>query len=504
MIRRAALIVLLLAAALAQAGEAPPPLSRTETIPAATFTEDFGVVLPGQMLSITVVAAPGYALDEGEVDKASGWGGAAYTWNYTVPAGYTGAHVANFKGKYHKLGGEGGQLTLLDWSGTATSKGITVTIADVVRAAGLPPSVPPGVTRDVAVVTDPSPLPSGHSITLSIDNGGDAEAGTATVSDPVTGILTQSATIKVLGGTQTTVGHSKKLTIIAKLDGAGPVIARSGGFSVCAHPVNYRLTGFYSHVVILPANALRYGIWVADRWDSDDSTSNADLLDKVMLREDVRLSNPGNPPWQPRNLIVGGWLAGNGKAFQDYSVGTSKDKHFVPADSLPNLPSQAGAKVFAQRHIFYCTRCGMVEGNAVDIASGNFTITADCTLNATQEYQVVTTKEGAGGPLTSLVEPGQAAKAPTAIAVTHAIANGVVKLTITWTDNSSIEDRFDVFYDFSGTTFNRTAAANAVTFTTGGFPLNQVQGIPGTFKVRAHNWRGVSEWDTPTYTIPVP
>ncbi len=141
MTRSIALFVLFLTAVLAQAGESPPP--RTETIPSATFTEDFGVVLPGQMLTINVVAAPGYALDEGEVDKASGWGGAAYTWTYTVPAGYSGAHVANFKGKYHKLGGKDGQVTLLDWSGTATSKGITVTIADVVRATGLPPSVPP-------------------------------------------------------------------------------------------------------------------------------------------------------------------------------------------------------------------------------------------------------------------------------------------------------------------------------------------------------------------------
>ena len=124
----------------------------------------------------------------------------------------------------------------------------SVTIGRVIRgnpyvsnnapSDGMPDSVPPSKTYQVQVTVTPSMdgCP-GHHIDLSIVNGS-AENGTATVSPAR---ITGTTVVTVTGGNQTTPGHDSQLKIQAKLDGA-EVKAESAGFTVCAHPVNYRDT----------------------------------------------------------------------------------------------------------------------------------------------------------------------------------------------------------------------------------------------------------------------
>jgi hypothetical protein len=227
----------------------------------------------------------------------------------------------------------------------------SVTIRRVVRGnpyvprnapdAGMPDSVPPTKTYDVEVVVTPSlEACPGQYIELSIINVG-AENGTATVSPAR---ITKTTIVTVTGGHQTQPGHGGQLKIQAKLDGAA-VKAESLGFTVCAHPINYRDTFAADVDEHAPPN--RVGVVVQDGWDSDSGTF-ADL-DQAWDSEVVEYDVPTSPPFH----------AGGGYDNSDYQRANvlTQDRHRI------RRPTAGPAASWERRQVckFKCDRCGATD-----------------------------------------------------------------------------------------------------------------------------------------------
>jgi hypothetical protein len=207
-------------------------------------------------------------------------------------------------------------------------------------ADGMPDSVPPGKTYEVEVtVTWSKAACPGQHIDLSIINGS-ADNGTATVSPAQ---ITATTTVTVTGGTQTKPGHDGQLKIQAKLDGT-IVKAESAGFTVCAHPINYKDT-FKSDI----DTPTRVGMFVQDDWESDSGTFSH--LDEAEISELVQLGPRNSPPFAPAASI------------------TLNTSSYFPADSRTvdehrvGRPSAgpAGTLEHHQLCIFKCHRCGAVD-----------------------------------------------------------------------------------------------------------------------------------------------
>jgi hypothetical protein len=201
---------------------------------------------------------------------------------------------------------------------------------------GMPNSVPPGKTYDVQVTvnwTRPAPT---RPITLTVV-GGSADNGTATISPAQ---ISSTATVTITGGSQTKPGHAGSLKIEAKLDGATK--ATSAGFSVCAHPVNYRDS--LASDLDEPG---RVGVVVQDGWDSDSGTF-ADL-DQAEDSELVEYDAPTKPPYS-------GVAGGNNSGYQPANSLT-KDTHSI------GRPAAGPAATWERRQvcIFKCHRCGATD-----------------------------------------------------------------------------------------------------------------------------------------------
>jgi hypothetical protein len=224
----------------------------------------------------------------------------------------------------------------------------TVTIGRVLRGnpyvprnattGGMPDSVPPSKTYEVQVsVTWSGSSCTGKRIDLSIINGS-AENGTATVSPTQ---ITATSVVTVTGGAQTQPGHAGKLKIQAMLGGA--VTAESAGFTVCAHPLNYRDT-YHSDV-----NGTSVGVRVSDDWDSYSGTFSD--LDNTEISEVVQQGARTSPPFNPLASVVpqnSGYLSG--------------DQRSVDTHSLPRpLAGPAGTAEKLQLTIFKCKRCGATD-----------------------------------------------------------------------------------------------------------------------------------------------
>lgn len=175
-------------------------------------------------------------------------------------------------------------------SGTVTA--VRVQVGNVVRGGTLPYSIPPTVEASVYVTITPS-LPAGHNVQLDVINGS-SNNGIASISGNAT--LTSSGFTTVIGGTQPSPGYAGNLKIRARLDGRD--VAFSAGFSVCAHPINFRQDG---PGVDIGGGTLRFTY----RWDSDGGL--IDQLDQVTIGEIVSYDQanctnctyyPPNPPFQ--------------------------------------------------------------------------------------------------------------------------------------------------------------------------------------------------------------
>jgi len=235
--------------------------------------------------------------------------------------------------------------------------------------SGMPDSVPPSKTYEVEIKVTPSLDGSGHHIDLAVINTS-VDNGTATVSPTR---ITKTTKVTVKGDVQTKPGHAGKLKIQAKLDGA-TVKAESAGFTVCAHPFNYR-DPYHSDV-----NGASIGMRVSDDWDSDSGTF-ADL-DETEISELVAEVRSDSPPFGPRGAgraVNSGYLPGDQRTIDTHTI-------------APRPPAgPAGKRIFDQLCIFKCKRCGATDKV---MPNSGFKITHEVFLDGAQ-WKHKTTKNGA-------------------------------------------------------------------------------------------------------------
>ena len=210
---------------------------------------------------------------------------------------------------------------------------------------GLPDSLPPGKTYQVEVKVEPALDKScpGQSIEVSIV-GGSADNGTATVSPSK---ITGTTTVTVTGGNQTNAKQGGKLKIQASLDGK-KVLAVSEGFTVCAHPLNFKDI-FDSDIDETVQAKHVIGFYVHDSWESDSGAASVNGvlkdLNKVMIQELVFEPPPKEPPFHAYPMDHSGYNLG---------AGFSTDRHSI-------LFPDAGPKadwVISQLSVYKCERCG--------------------------------------------------------------------------------------------------------------------------------------------------
>ena len=222
---------------------------------------------------------------------------------------------------------------------------------------GLPNSLPPRKTYQLEITVTP-PLgidrcATGQFIQLSIAGGG-PEAGTATVSPDR---ITKTTRVTVQGGDPTKADFSTidtpqkpkfagKLKIQAKLDGK-QLLAESPGFTVCAHPLNWR-EEFDSNIDDTMQGKHVIGMYVKIFCNSD-SGEFKDLARGAMISELLDFSaRPKEPP------------------FHYYPFSTSRYQHAVAlgTDRFAILVPDASPDadwIIPQWSVYRCLRCGCID-----------------------------------------------------------------------------------------------------------------------------------------------
>jgi hypothetical protein len=233
---------------------------------------------------------------------------------------------------------------------------VKVTIGRVIRGnpyvdrgatsvKGLPDSLPPSKTYQVEIKVEPplEKLCPQEFIEVSIV-GGSEDNGTATVSPTK---ITRTTTVTVTGGNQTNPKSGGNLKIQASLSGK-KVLATSAGFTVCAHPLNFKNV-FDSNIDETLQEKHVIGMYVKDSWESDSGAAalNGTLrdLNKVQIKELVLESRPKEPPFHDYP-----------SDHSDYNLGIifSTDRHSI---LYPDAGPQADW-VKPQLSIYKCDRCG--------------------------------------------------------------------------------------------------------------------------------------------------
>ena len=210
---------------------------------------------------------------------------------------------------------------------------------------GLPDSLPPNKTYQVEIEVEP-PLEKscpGEFIEISIIGGSD-DNGTATVTPAK---ITQTTRVTVTGGKQSKPRNGGNLKIQAALSGKR-VLTVSAGFTVCAHPLNFKDV-FDSNINETLQGIHVVGMRSQDSWESDSEATalNGSLMDLngVQIKELVLVPRPKSPPFfsvQPDT--------------SDYELGVafSTDRHTVV---FPD-PGPAADWKLSQLSIYKCSRCG--------------------------------------------------------------------------------------------------------------------------------------------------
>lgn len=209
----------------------------------------------------------------------------------------------------------------------------SITIGSVKLRSTLPDSVAPGQKVDVHVEVED--LAPGAAFDLSVEDGNDGQAGSASLS---TSQISSSGTVKVTGGSsQTEPGH-RTLHLVGKLNGREYGVFPP--FSVCAHPENWAV---YYHGEAAPPLV---GMEVEDEWTSDGGGAISQL-NKVQVKELVQEGRCDAPPFPCGVLSTSGYRRGDR---------TTIDVHAFDADFLS--PPPAGEAVQDQLSVFLCDRCG--------------------------------------------------------------------------------------------------------------------------------------------------
>src|SRR2546423_8938248 len=147
---------------------------------------------------------------------------------------------------------------------------IEVEVDDVERD-DLPDGVPPNMPSDPIEIRISPSIPDGHEIILKVVDNEDSAAGSASIDgDPA---FTESAVLSVTGGTQTQPGHSYGLKVKAYIDDAEEEVDANGGFTVCAHPTDFK-DKFYAD---FSEGSPSVGLTVEDDWTSDGSGGREQL-----------------------------------------------------------------------------------------------------------------------------------------------------------------------------------------------------------------------------------
>ena len=266
-----------------------------------------------------------------------------FSWNgFTLRATSPGSGTLSFTAtatRYEVISGICTMFT--DTVGSSGSgRGVRVTLGSVTRGSGLPNSLPPGRSKTVSVKIDPT-LSSGH-VQFDVINGSSSN-GRAEITVHAT--RTSSGPIAVRGVSDTSPGSAGSLRIRASLNG-GSQSTLSRGFSVCAHPTNFRQT---------QGSADQYGNLVFRyQWNSDSGSLSK--LSKVTLGEHVSYPGPSRsyrPPNPPFNVSYPNPTISNGNA----KVGAATDTHYAPSFSA----GPASSFVATQHYRYKCQRCNMTD-----------------------------------------------------------------------------------------------------------------------------------------------
>lgn len=311
-----------------------------------------------------------------------------------------------------------------------------VLISTPERGGNLPASVPLQGTREVTVKYCEES--NGSEVTFTIEGN----AGKANFNGENSITKTSSAggtdTLTIKGIKQTPPNKALGLKIVAKIN--GKKVGKSGGFSVCAHATDMVLDRVESRY-------LTYGFIVRERPVSDAPGGDNGLLDRCFGREHLEYSE-WNRPWQMSFVNIN-------DNFISLNVPWT-DEHKKSCNILEKPVVNAGNIVANQTHYYYCKRCGMNKSDEVPMPA-EYTITYECSKNANGEYQVVTTKKGTGGNLSSDVEAASPPKKPSNLAVafvTDRDDDKWFKVKLAWQDNSEIELKYEYSFRFNGFRLN--------------------------------------------------
>lgn len=196
----------------------------------------------------------------------------------------------------------------------------------------------------------------GKTVTFSVEES-NAANGTASIEGKNT--LSGTDTIKVHGDAMTQPGHGGNLVIVGKLNGGE--IARSAGFSVCAHPQNIKYKRF---------KVLKNSMWDIDperRWGAayvmevGDVTSDSGMKDdlaNVKIAEVIETTEQSGWFKDVPETQVNKWLpiTGGGTI---YDLNTIHAPPYLLDSFLSGLKS--GKSDSSQYHRFSCPCCGTIE-----------------------------------------------------------------------------------------------------------------------------------------------
>lgn len=246
-------------------------------------------------------------------------------------------------------------------------------------AAGvLPASVSPGRTGKAEVTILPDLTGKGHKVVLKIDNPAGA-TGMATIQPPDHNWLTKNGEITVKGGaTQTTPGTPTIFTkLIGQIDGNAALLCGESKFAVCAHPKEIKVLAGRDFSLV-KNGTIYFGVTALMQPQSDDSTSNPDLLDQTKIHEEIENILPWpNPPFQVAPVISKGVNEPGNVPFPD-------DHAVAPEVVLPLTPvTVSGNGLEKQAYNFECRRCDVPD---VCIGKSGFEIIFAVKFNPTGSF----------------------------------------------------------------------------------------------------------------------
>ena len=248
-------------------------------------------------------------------------------------------------------------------------------IADVTRGNDLPSSIGPGKSQALAVTI--SGLKEGEYYKLRVDSGGDAQAGSASISAPQDGKMSSSGTVTIAGGAQTEPGHIR-LKIVAELNGdANQGKSETKTFAVCAHPVSI---SFASPKLI---NGPIWGVRYRGGYKGD---SGDNPCDKVSVQEIVSSSDPSHS--NPGFTSITGLIDNNGFDWKS------------EADAVQEIDTQGRRDVQVTQYFkFSCARCGIPsDSSAPSAPNSGFALTYEAykeIVGSITQYVVAITRKGA-------------------------------------------------------------------------------------------------------------